>query len=121
MKSVTLILVLGLAGGAALAQGQIPGLPSMSGLPNIASIGMGNATGALGYCVKNKILGGAEANSVLNTLSGKPDMHTAPGYSDGQAGKLNLGDGSTFSLSGAQSQLKSQACNLVLKQAKNFI
>lgn len=121
MKSVTLILVLGLAGGAALAQGQIPGLPSIGGLPNISSIGMGNATGALGYCVKNKLLGGGEASSVLTTLSGKPEVRKAPGYADGQAGKLNLGDGSTFSLSGAQSQLKSQACNLVLKQAKTFI
>jgi hypothetical protein len=121
MKSATLILVLGLAGGAALGQGQIPGMPSMSGLPNISSIGMGNATGALGYCVKNKVLGGGEASSVLNTLSGKPEVRSAPGYADGQAGKLNLGDGSTFSLNGAQSQLKSQACNMVLKQAKNFL
>jgi hypothetical protein len=121
VKSVTLILVLGLAGGAALVQGQIPGLPSMSGLPNISSIGVGNAAGALGYCVKNKVVGGAEASSVLNRLSGKPDVRAAPGYADGQAGKLNLGDGSTFSLGGAQSQLKSQACNMVLKQAKSFI
>lgn len=94
------------------------GLP---GLPNISSIGLGNATGALGYCVKNKLLKGGDAGSVLNSLSGKPNVRSSPGYADGQLGNLKLGNGSTFSLSGIQSQAKTQVCDLVLKQAKTFL
>lgn len=121
MVPIKLIATLGLACGAAAASAQLPGLPKGIGVPDISSIGVGNATGALGYCVKNKLVPGGEANTVLNTLSGKPEVTSAPGYADGQAGKLNLGDGSSFSLDGVQGQVKSQACNMVLKQAKNFL
>ncbi|MGC4250123.1 MAG: hypothetical protein QM605_01315, partial [Sphingobium sp.] len=34
-------------------------------LPDVASVGAGNAAGVLSYCVKNKVLGGANAKSVL--------------------------------------------------------
>jgi hypothetical protein len=121
MFPIKLIVVLGLACAATAASAQLPGLPKSVGAPDISSIGVGNATGALGYCVKNKLVPGGEANTVLDTLSGKPEVSSAPGYADGQAGKLNLSDGSSLSLDGVQGQAKSQVCNMVLKQAKSFM
>ena len=124
MKRLAPILLLAVLFAASSASAQIPGLPSMGGvggLPDISSIGVGNATGALSYCLKNKLLKGAEAGSVLNTLTGKPNVQSSPGYGDGQLGNLKLGSGSSFALSGVQSQVKTQACNLVLKQAKTFL
>jgi hypothetical protein len=38
-------------------------------LPNVASSSIGNLTGVLGYCIKNKFLGGNAATSVLKGLS----------------------------------------------------
>ena len=117
-----LSLALACAASSALAQlPAIPGVAGMGGLPDISSIGVGNAAGALGYCMKNKLLKGNDATSVLNSLNGKPNMQSSPGYADGQSGKLNLGSGSSFSLSGIQGQAKTQACNMVLKQAKTFL
>ena len=38
-------------------------------LPNVASVGAGNAAGVIGYCLKNKFLGGTNAKSVLGKLT----------------------------------------------------
>lgn len=123
MKCLAPILPLAMLFAASTASAQLPAIPGMGGigLPNISSIGLGNATGALGYCLKNKFLKGADASSVLNTLNGKPNVQSSPGYADGQAGNLKLGNGSSFSLAGIQNQAKTQACNMVLKQAKTFL
>lgn len=124
MKCLAPILPLAALFATSGASAQLPSIPGMGGiggLPDISSIGVGNATGALGYCVKNKLLKGADAGSVLNTLNGKPNVATSPGYADGQSGNLKLGNGSNFSLSGIQGQAKTQACNMVLKQAKTFL
>lgn len=115
-----LTLLLATAGASAQIPG-MPGLGGLGGLPNISSIGLGNATGALSYCLKNKLLKGNDASTVLNRLNGKPNVTTSPGYADGQSGNLKLGNGSNFSLSGIQGQAKTQACNMVLKQAKTFL
>ncbi|MBV1686969.1 DUF2501 domain-containing protein [Novosphingobium sp. G106] len=124
MKCLAPIFPLAVLFAASNATAQLPSIPGMGGiggLPDISSIGVGNATGVLGYCLKNKFLKGNEASSVLNTLSGKPNVRTSPGYADGQSGNLKLGNGSNFSLSGIQGQAKTQACNMVLKQAKTFL
>ena len=100
----------------------IPGASSlMKGIPNVSSIGAGNAAGVLGYCVKNKVLGGGNATNVLGGLMKKPGITSASGYSAGQAGNIVTGQGQKFSLNQAPAQLKSQACNAVLKQAPKFL
>lgn len=104
------------------------GVPSLAGassmlggLPNVSSISAGNAAGVLGYCVKNKVLGGAKSTSVLDGLMKKPGITSSSGYSAGQAGNILTGQGQKFSLNQVPSQLKSQACNAVLKQAPKFL
>ena len=109
---------------AAIGQGlpSIPGASSlMKGVPNVSSISPGNAAGVLGYCVKNKVLGGTSATNTLGTLMKKPGITSASGYSAGQAGNILTGNGQKFSLNQVPGQVKSQACNAVLKQAPKFL
>ena len=109
---------------AAIAQSlpSIPGASSiMKGIPNVSSISPGNAAGVLGYCVKNKVLSGGGATSTLGNLMKKPGITSSSGYSAGQAGNILTGNGQKFSLNQVPGQLKSQACNAVLKQAPKFL
>ena len=109
---------------SAVGQGlpSIPGTSSiMKGLPNVSSISPGNAAGVLSYCVKNKVLSGGNSTNVLNGLMKKPGIASSSGYSTGQAGNIVTGQGQKFSLNQVPSQVKSQACNAVLKQAPKFL
>ena len=98
------------------------GLANMlgGGLPNVASTGAGNAAGVLGYCVKNNVLSGANAASVLGSLTGKTGVATSPAYAAGQSGTLQTGN-STLSLATMKGQVKTKVCDLVLKRAKSFL
>ncbi|GAA0668236.1 hypothetical protein FHT00_000272 [Sphingomonas insulae] len=105
------------------------------GLPQVGSIGAGNAAGLLGYCVKNKLLGvvdsagGATATNgtnsgaagILGRLTGKPGVATSPGYAAGQSGRVLGGGGQSLSLDSLRGQVKSQVCNVVLKRAQSFL
>jgi hypothetical protein len=85
------------------ATAQIPKLPAGLGniagsaLPNIGSIGVGNAAGVLKYCMKNSLVSGNSADSVLQMK------------------------GSSLSLDSIKGEAKQKACKAVLKQAKNFL
>jgi hypothetical protein len=122
------ILLALLAAGATGAIGQLPSLPGMGsvgglgGLPDISGVGMGNAAGVLGYCTKNKLLGGSsDASSVLSTLGKKPGVTTSKEFTAGQAGQIVGEKGAKFSLDSVTGPMKSKACNMVLKQARNFL
>ncbi|KQN29215.1 MULTISPECIES: DUF2501 domain-containing protein [unclassified Sphingomonas] len=111
------------------------------GLPNVGSVGAGNAAGLLGYCLKNKLLGqggmlggltgsqtgtqatpqASGAQSILQRLTGRRDVQTSPGYAAGQAGQVQAGNGQTLSLGNLGGQVKTQLCNVVLKRAKAFL
>ncbi|MCL6699165.1 DUF2501 domain-containing protein [Sphingomonas sp. NSE70-1] len=109
---------------SAIGQGipSIPGATSiMKGLPNVSSISPGNAAGVLSYCMKNKVLSGGGATSALNGLMKKPGVASSSGYASGQAGNILTGQGQKFSLNQVPSQMKSQACNAVLKQAPKLL
>jgi hypothetical protein len=100
----------------------IPGASSiMKGVPNLSSISPGNAAGVLGYCVKNKVLGGNSATSTLGSLMKKPGITSASGYAAGQSGNIVTGNNQKFSLNQVPAEMKSQACNAVLKQAPKFL
>jgi len=100
----------------------VPGASSlMKGVPNVSSISPGNAAGVLSYCMKNKVLSGGNATSALNGLMKKPGVTSSSGYSTGQAGNIVTGNGQKYSLSKVPSQVKSQACNAVLKQAPKLL
>ncbi len=95
------------------------------GLPQIGSIGAGNAAGLLSYCVKNRLLAatgnGTGAAGVLGRLTGKKDVRTLPGYEAGQAGQVQTPAGSSLSLDTLRGQVKGQVCNLVLNRARTFL
>ncbi len=120
----TFVALLVIAGSPGLGKGfpSIPGTSSiLKGVPNVSSIGAGNAAGVLSYCVKNKLLGSGQATDVLHGLTKKPGVTSSSGYSSGQAGNILTGQGQKFSLNQVPSQLKSQACNAVLKQAPKLL
>ena len=119
-----LIALLTCAVSAALGQGlpSIPGTNSlMKGIPSMSSISPGNAAGVLGYCVQNKVLSGGTAKSALGSLMKKPGITSSSGYSAGKAGNIITGQGQKFSLNQVPGQVKSQACNAVLKQAPKLL
>jgi hypothetical protein len=126
-----LILAAALIGLAAPASAQLPSLGSLGGggsalsglgggvLPNVSSVGAGNAAGLLGYCVKRKLLGGANASSVLGKLTGKQGVTTSDDYAAGQNGQLVTGNG-TVSLDGMKDKVKGKVCSMVLDHAQGF-
>jgi hypothetical protein len=132
MRTSLMFLPIGLlvAAGAALAQmPQLPKVPSAAGglpgltgaaLPNVASVGAGNAAGVLGYCLKNKLLSGNGATGVLGQLTGRSVITSSPGFADGQNGQLQT-SGNTYSLSSLTSSVKSRVCNMVLSRARSFL
>src|SRR5262245_56646575 len=125
MSNRTLMAALCCAIAWAPAQAQLPGLPggSLGGmLPNVSGISAGNAAGILGYCLKGNMLGGTSATSVLGGLTKNPAVKTSPDYTAGLAGNiLGGGGGSPFSLGQLPSEMKSKACNAVLKQATTLL
>lgn len=107
---------------AASASAQMPTMPKGMGnmmLPDISKIGAGNAAGVLGYCAKNKLVGG-DATSVANGLLKKPGVQGSKPYKAGLAGTLMSG-GTTLPLANVGTEMKSKACGAVLKQAKHLL
>lgn len=116
---VTLLVGLGSAAAPIQAQMSLPSLTSA--LPNVGSMSAGNAAGVLQYCMKNKLVSTTSAGAVLDGLGKKPNLTKSADYSAGQAGKVLTGSGKSTSISSLQPAMKSQACNMVLKQAKHFL
>jgi hypothetical protein len=115
---IALALALALAGSASA---QIPALPGGAGLPDVSKMGMPNVAGVLGYCVKNKLLASSGASSVIDGLKGKSGVTAAPEYRAGEAGNIITGSGSPVSIGSLPSQLKSQACNMVLRHGSSLL
>ena len=132
---VAAAVLLGLACGSASAQGlgnlggKLGGvLGGNSG--SLTSGSMGNVAGLLQYCVKNNYLGGdSGASGLASKLLGKTQGGSSNAdYQSGLSGILKGNNGKTTNLSdvgGGNSDLKSKittkACDLVLKQGKNFL
>ena len=112
---------LALALAASGASAQIPGLPGGAGLPDVSKMGLPNVAGVLGYCVKNKLLASSGARSVIDGLKGKPGVTAAPEYRSGEAGNIITGSGSPLSIGSLPSQLKTQACNMVLRHGSSLL
>jgi hypothetical protein len=110
---------------ASAAPAQLSGL-GQSGLlgailPNVASVGAGNAAGVIGYCLKNKFLGGTNAKSVLGKLAGQSGVKSSDGYANGQNGLLQMDGGSSLSLGNLKAKAKSKVCDVVLQHAQSFL
>jgi len=126
--------------------GSLGGLGGLLGgaLPNVGSIGAGNAAGLLGYCLKNNLLGQGSAlaltggrnaasragsakapatgaQSILQRLTGRQGVQTSPGYTAGQEGEVQAPNGQAFSLDDLGAQVKTRMCSIVLNRAKSFL
>ena len=116
-----IVITLSLALSAAAAHAQaIPGLP-VGGLPDLSKMGVPNVAGVLGYCVKNRLLAGSGATSVIDGLKGKAGVTSAPEYSAGEAGNIITGGGSPVAIGSLPAQLKTQACNAVLRHGTSLL
>lgn len=92
---------------------------------------MNNAAGILEYCAKQKLASVTDAQNVKNQVLGKLGLDTQEqkadtNYMDGIQGLLNAKNGqqlnlSTLGNSSLAKQVKTKACDLVLKQGVNFI
>jgi len=127
-RPVIVLILLAACATSAGAQLSIPGMKSagglggLAGLPNISGIGLNNAAGLLSYCTRNKFLGSStDASSILGSLTKQPGVTASKDFSMGQAGHVLSGKGTTASLGDLSGQMKTQACDMVLKQAKNFL
>ena len=115
--SLVCIAAIGAWPHAAAAQMSAPPIPSA--LPGVSKISVANAAGVLKYCDENGLVSGASADAVLTGSVTKSDQ-TSKDYIVGSSGQI-LGDaGKNFSISRAPGYLQSQACNMVLEQAKTF-
>ncbi|RAU36161.1 DUF2501 domain-containing protein [Enterobacter sp. RIT418] len=92
---------------------------------------MNNAAGILEYCAKQKLASVTDAQNVKNQVLGKLGLDTQEqkqdtNYMDGIQGLLNAKNGQQLNLdtlgnSSLGKQVKTKACDLVLKQGVNFL
>ena len=129
--------------------GALGGLGGLLGgaVPNLGSIGAGNAAGLLGYCLKNNLLGqggalsgmmGAQgtpsstprsttpapttgAQSIFERLTNRQGVQASPGFAAGQAGQVQAPNGRGLSLDNLGGQIKTRMCSVVLNRAKSFL
>ena len=103
----------GLMGGGSGAMGAM--------LPSLSSSSTGNVAGVLSYCVKNNIVQGSSATGALSALTGQSGVTSSSGYAAGEQGQIQSGSGNNFSLGGASQQIKTKACDMVLKHAQSLL
>lgn len=122
MRKALAILALAAVSTGAPASAQIPGLGGAAGILGavLPQAGIDNVAGLLGYCLKNRLLGQANAKSVLGTLTGREDVTDSEEYSDGQEGILHAND-ATFPLGDLKGKVKTKVCGLVLSRARDFL
>ncbi len=112
-------------------------LSSLTGLLNggnqaLSSNSMTNAAGVIEYCAKNKLASVTSTENIKSQLMNKLGMQDAtkpaeqPDYNQGLMGLLNTGkdqqlDLNTIGSSPLAEKVKTKACDLVLKQAANYL
>jgi len=111
-------------------------LSSLAGLLNggdkaVSANNMTNAAGILEYCVKNNVVDNNVASvkeQVLDKLglTTQTQKTQQTDYQQGLAGLLNTGNGQQLNLKSLGEtemgkKVKTKACDVVLKQGKNFI
>lgn len=97
----------------------------------LSASNMNNAAGILQYCAKQKLASATDAENVKNQVLDKlglsaNEQKQDTNYLDGIQGLLNTKDGQQLNLSNIGStplaeQVKTKACDLVLKQGMSFI
>ena len=121
---IVLSIALACVAGTASAQTmpRIPGGTSALGLPDVSKMGVPNVAGVLGYCAKNKLLSASGAGPVIDGLKGKPGVTSSPDFRAGEAGNIIAGNGaSPVSLGALPANLKTQACDQVLRHGTSLL
>ena len=111
-------------------------LSSITGLLNggdkaVSANSMTNAAGVMQYCVEHNVVKN-NVQSVKDQVLNKLGLNTSTAqeqktdYQQGVAGLLNTGNGQQLNLQSLSNstmgeKLKTKACDVVLKQGKNFI
>ena len=118
------------AGSGGMSVSSLTSLLSGSSQSLTAS-SMNNAAGILSYCAQQKLASVTSADNVKNQVLDKlglsaPEQKQDTNYMDGIQGLLNAKDGQQLDLntignSSLAKQVKTKACDLVLKQGMNFI
>lgn len=112
---------------AGAARAQFPGIGGGTSdlmgqaLPNVSSASAGNTAGVLSYCVKNNILKGNTATSVLSSLSGRSGVQSSSAFDTGKKGQLETGNGNLFSLGGLKEKAKTKVCDMVLQHGQSLL
>ena len=99
---------------------------------SLTASSMNNAAGILSYCAKQKLASVTSADNVKNQVLDKLGLSTPEkqkqdtNYLDGLQGLLNSNTGQQLDLntlgnSSLAKQVKTKACDLVLKQGVNFL
>lgn len=111
-------------------------LSSLTGLLNgsssaLSADNMNNAAGILEYCAKQKLASATNVDNVKNQMLDKLGLGAAEqkkdtNYLDGIQGLLNAQNGQQLNLSAIGNsplaeQVKTKACDLVLKQGTHFL
>jgi hypothetical protein len=98
-------------------------------LPSVSQASLPNLAGVLEYCVRNSLVSGGGASSVVSSLLGKASggagtaAANTPQYKAGSNGQLETGGNGSYNLNGGGlvADLKQQVCNLVLQHAKSLL
>lgn len=123
-------LLLGATAQAQFLDGLKGALGGAGGMPALDSVGTGNLAGVLGYCARNKYLGGTDApgvqNQLVSKLGGPAQAKSDPGYQQGLKGILGGGSGQKMDLTagssgGVKQQITDAACEQVLKYGKSLL
>jgi len=112
-------------------------LSTLTGLLNggnqaLSANSMTNAAGVMEYCAKNKLASATSTENLKSQLMNKLGMEDTakavekPDYNQGLMGLLNTGKGqqldlTTIGSSPLAEKVKTKACDMVLKQAANFV
>ena len=99
---------------------------------SLTASSMNNAAGIMSYCAKQKLASATSADNVKNQVLDKLGLSTPEkqkqdtSYLDGLQGLLNSNNGQQLDLntlgnSSLAKQVKTKACDLVLKQGVNFL
>lgn len=124
-------------GGSSTSSTNTTSLSSLTSLLNgsgkaLSADNMNNAAGILSYCAQQKLTSVTDTENVKNQVLDKLGLDTAPeqkadtNYMDGIQGLLNAQNGQQLNLSSLGDsalgkQVKTKACDLVLKQGANFL
>ncbi|WP_414502678.1 DUF2501 domain-containing protein [Zymobacter sp. IVIA_5232.4 C2] len=95
---------------------------------------MSNATGVLQYCMQQKLVSATNAENVKTQLMNKlgltgtqtQEQEQQTDYTQGLAGILNTSNGQQINLDSLKNtpvakKARTKACDIILKQGKNFI